>query len=222
MKEIILPIAVLLTSVCGFSQTGFVEVRDEQRHHLVFENKLIRILDVHLAPGDTTKYHRHNTPSVFVFLSTTKTGSQIAGALPVTGVNRSGDINYDSLRTERIHQVWNIDTSWMHVMDIELKPNRIKFNRESLIINGVVPIFTEEQANGYRLTLAKGQGMELPPSRFGYLLISLERSEILFNTFITNEELTMRPGHYQWISAQQKVRIENTSIGTARFALLQF
>jgi hypothetical protein len=32
-------------------------VRNEPRHHNVFENEFARILDVYLAPGDTTLYH---------------------------------------------------------------------------------------------------------------------------------------------------------------------
>ena len=40
-------------------------VKDEPRHHNVFENEYIRILDVFLPPNDTTQYHIHSTPSVF-------------------------------------------------------------------------------------------------------------------------------------------------------------
>ena len=45
----------------------------------MIENKYIRLLDVWLQPGDTTGYHIHSTPSVFLHFTTTWTGSQIQG-----------------------------------------------------------------------------------------------------------------------------------------------
>jgi quercetin dioxygenase-like cupin family protein len=51
-----------------------VQVREEPRHRPVLENKYIRLLDVWLPPGDTTLFHIHSTPSVFVILSGAVTG----------------------------------------------------------------------------------------------------------------------------------------------------
>src|ERR1044071_3779287 len=62
-----------------------VQVRDEPRHHNVFENESVRLLDVYLAPHDTTQYHIHSTPSVFLVLKNAVTGSQLLGAAPVQG-----------------------------------------------------------------------------------------------------------------------------------------
>ena len=47
-------IATLFLSLLAATQ---VPVREEPRHHLVFENDQIRILDVFLAPYDTTQFH---------------------------------------------------------------------------------------------------------------------------------------------------------------------
>ena len=63
----------------GYSAKAQVAVREEPRHHPVLQNKYIRLLDVWLPPGDTTLYHIHETPSVFVILSHTITGAQIKG-----------------------------------------------------------------------------------------------------------------------------------------------
>ena len=110
--------------ICAFcfslSSTAQVHVRDEPRHHNVFENDVIRILDVYLGPGDTTLYHLHNTPSVFIIFTNTTVSSQLLGGQPQKGANVTGVIDYDSISTPRIHRVWNEDTSWFHAMDIEL------------------------------------------------------------------------------------------------------
>ncbi|HEY0433106.1 MAG TPA: hypothetical protein VGC95_04505, partial [Chitinophagaceae bacterium] len=102
----------------GFSQQ--LPVRNEPRHHNVFENGYVRILDVFLAPGDTTRFHLHNTPSLFTTFTRTATGSQIEGASPSHDISVAGKSWYDSLSKPRFHRVWNEDTSWFHVMDIEL------------------------------------------------------------------------------------------------------
>src|SRR5271154_5328225 len=54
-----------------------IPVSMEPRHHNIFENKWVRILDVHIPPGDTSLFHKHETPSVFLVLSNTKTGSEV-------------------------------------------------------------------------------------------------------------------------------------------------
>jgi hypothetical protein len=113
MLKYILLTAIATSSLFTFAQ---VHVRDEPRHHNVFENEFIRILDVHLGPGDTTLYHLHNTPSVFVVFTNTNLGSQLIGKQPQKGANISGEVSYDSINTSRIHRVWNEDTGWFHVM----------------------------------------------------------------------------------------------------------
>src|SRR6188474_2716272 len=105
-----------------------VHVRNEPRHHNVFENEFVRILDVHLSPKDTTLYHLHNTPSVFIIFTNTNVGSQLKGGPPQKGANIKGLISYDSLSAPRIHRVWNEDTSWFHVMDVELTSKLQKGN----------------------------------------------------------------------------------------------
>ena len=93
-----------------------VAVRDEPRHHNVFENGYVRILDVFLAPHDTTQFHVHNTPSVFTTFTKTATGSQTTSGQPSGDLSVAGRSWYDSLSTPRIHRVWNEDTTWFHVM----------------------------------------------------------------------------------------------------------
>ena len=123
-------------------------VRNEPRHHNVFENEFLRILDVYLAPKDTTLYPLHNTPSVFIILSISNVGSQLAGKQPQKGANISGEISYDSLNTPRLHRVWNEDTSWFHVMDIELTGKK-QLNKQPVLQNDFLKLlFNETQVNG--------------------------------------------------------------------------
>ena len=42
-----------------------VPVSEEPMHRIVFQNEYIRLLDVWIEPGDTTKFHINSTPSLF-------------------------------------------------------------------------------------------------------------------------------------------------------------
>lgn len=98
-----------------------VQVRFEPRHKNVFENKYIRLLDVHIAPSDTTLFHIHSTPSFFLILTNTKVGVQVKGQDWTTSQNIAGESWYQSfLNDTLIHRVTNCDTIPFHVTDMEI------------------------------------------------------------------------------------------------------
>ena len=195
-------------------------VRDEPRHHLVFENEYLRILDVHLAPNDTTQYHLHQTPSVFISLSKTLTTNQSLGQ-PVNQV-RYDEIKawYDPIPSPRIHRVWNSDSSWLHIMDVELTAERPKSNPplvESPLLN---LLFDELQVTGYRLELPAAKSIPLPASDTGYLLVSLSNAVIRFTMHDKPQKRIMKAGHYIWINAGGAATLNNLDQGLAELVLL--
>jgi quercetin dioxygenase-like cupin family protein len=98
-----------------------VLVRLEPRHKNVLENKYLRLLDVHIAPGDTSLFHIHSTPSFFLILTSNKVGVQIKGQDWTKSQNIAGESWYQSfLNDTLIHRVTNCDTVPFHVTDIEL------------------------------------------------------------------------------------------------------
>jgi hypothetical protein len=114
---------VLLLLIISFSITAFsqVPVREEPRHKPVLQNKYIRLLDVWLPAGDTTMYHIHSTPSLFVVLTNTLTASQTSGGQWVSDRSNAGKTWYRSFVNDTlVHRVANIDTAAFHVNDIEI------------------------------------------------------------------------------------------------------
>src|SRR5688572_19433388 len=111
---------LLFTTGISIFASGQIPVRDEPRHHNVFENDVVRILDVHLVPGDTTLYHVHNTPFLFIIFTNVIVSLQLFGGQPQKGASVTGIISYVRMTTARIHRVRNGDSSWFHVLDIEL------------------------------------------------------------------------------------------------------
>jgi hypothetical protein len=212
---------ILIATVIALSANAQVHVRDEPRHHNVFENNFIRVLDVHLGPGDTTLYHLHNTPSVFIYLSSSKVGSQLLGKQPVEGTNIAGRMTYDTLATPRIHQVWNLDTGWFHVMDIELVSKKHELNIHVLETDLLKLIFKEKEVNGYKVGLKKGSTLTLPATTKGYLLVSLNNVQLNYSSNGVIQHRNMKAGHYIWMESANSFQLSVADNKPVEFVLLQ-
>lgn len=99
-----------------------VEVRDESYHKPVFQNEYIRLLNVIIPPGDTSLYHRHYLPSIFVFLEETKIGMQDLGKSPGSMTTVLGQTWYNGYENgAQIHRAWTSDEKTnLHAIDIEI------------------------------------------------------------------------------------------------------
>jgi len=210
---------LLFTTGISIFASGQIPVRDEPRHHNVFENDVVRILDVHLGPGDTTLYHVHNTPSVFIIFTNVIVSSQLFGGQPQKGASVTGIISYDSMTTARIHRVWNEDSSWFHVMDIELTGTKHEKNIPVLKSSILKPLFNEQQVNGYSVDLKTGKLLQLPASSRGYLIVSQTRSEINYEIAGITEHRILKPSHYIWVEAGRSFSLNANS--DAKLVLLQ-
>ena len=150
MKNKIVSFLAVLTFY-SFTIAAQVQVSKEPRHKSGLENKYIRLLDVHIQPGDTSLFHIHSTPSVFVHFTNTVVCSQIKGKEWVTAKNTEGNASYRSFVNDTlVHRVSNCDTVPFHVTDVELlspyKPTK-KLQPLPFTL-----LFENEKATAYRLT----------------------------------------------------------------------
>ncbi|CAN5420584.1 hypothetical protein BH10BAC3_BH10BAC3_28340 [soil metagenome] len=199
MRNFIFTILASFYLCIGFAQ---VAVKDEPRHHNVFENDFVRVLDVFIPPGDTTQFHVHATPSLFIPFTIAKTASQIMGAQLLPGSNSlPGAAWYDSLVVPRIHRVWNEDSTWFHVMDIELTGGEPRSNLQPIVNPGFQLLYNKPLANIYKLTLQAGMNVQFPESPGGYLLISTGDAVIDCHINAIIQHRIMKAGHYIWIQS---------------------
>lgn len=143
------------------SEAAAVPVFQEPRHHLVFENALVRVLDVRVAPGETTGYHLHANRHIGVVIAGARTWEQFRGqtASSVDSVADSAGSVFDNANASLpyTHRVGNADTvPFRYVVAQLLAPSEIvapalpassglKVHRDSL------------GARVYLVTLAPGQ-----------------------------------------------------------------
>src|SRR4030095_6174172 len=128
-----------------------VQVSKEPMHKKVLENKYIRLMNVWLQPGDTTMFHIHSTPSVFLHFSNAMMSTQVKGQDWVTDRTVPGYAWYRSFTPDSmVHRVGNGDTVPIHVIDVEIL-SPYKPGSQSKPLPFTV-LFNEEKAIAYRLT----------------------------------------------------------------------
>ena len=197
MKEnriIILLTALLLCSVISNAQ---VQVRNEPKHVPVLQNKYFRLLDVRLAPGDTTQFHIHSTPSLFVILSHATTAWQEKGKEWVKDTSLLGRSWYRSFTPDSlVHRVCNIDTIEFHVNDIELlSVYQIAADQSTLPFD---VLFDNEKATAYRLRAAD-LNQKIIQDRGPMIAELVSGSGIIFHDSKTNQTRKIEAGKYLYI-----------------------
>jgi len=99
-----------------------VPVEQEPHHRWIFENQYVRVLDVVLAPGESTLFHTHSHDSIAVRLTDSKVQEQPAGGewRPASRV-QPGDSRYmEGTNKPYTHRVKNVGNTPFHVIDVEL------------------------------------------------------------------------------------------------------
>ena len=123
------------------------------------------------------------------------------------------------MATPRIHRVWNDDTSWFHVIDIELIASQPKNKVELLDDDQLQTLFNEKLVTGYEIKMSKGQTIKLPSSKSGYFFVSLSNAIVDIKLSEILQHRNMKAGHYLWIDGKDSTSITSNTI--ADFVLLQ-
>lgn len=200
-----------------------VLVHEEPRHVPVFKNKEIRILNVRVPPGDTSQYHLHNTPSFFIRLSTTLTGSQVQGEMPKANKAEAGEIRFENLAppNNRIHRVWNADRDTFHVMDVELLMKQAVFDREPMISPKLQLEIDTIWVRAYRLSLESGIDFKTKNKRQSLIFVALNigNTQIIQNG--KTKLLNLKTGSFFYIKRRQSFALKNNSDAAVQFVLLE-
>lgn len=195
-----------------------IAVSKEPLHKKVFENNYLRVLDVHIAPGDTTLFHKHETPSVFISLHPVKTGSQVIiedGAATVLSLDRR--ITFEGFyKSPRIHRVWNADTSVFHVMDIEVLTKGDKDIGAPITGEAFKQVFDAPPVRTYRVTVNSNQEIEIKRNA-AVLVVGLNDG----SNVMVNKKSFAKQGDFLFIPPSEKIKLVNKSVQEYTFALLE-
>lgn len=188
---------ILALAFISLESTAQVPVREEPRHKPVLVNEYFRMLDVIIPPGDTTLYHIHETPSLFLRFTSTYVASQVKdSAWSEKSKSIKGDADYDYFTNTRVHRVSNQDRDTFHVTDIEIlssyQPgNNIKPLPFSLL-------FDNEKAFAYRIT-DMANGKQEIRNRGPIIAALVEGNSVILREEGTKVSTKIKPGKFAYL-----------------------
>lgn len=220
MKKVFLLSYLLLFTLHIKAQ---VPVSKEPRHHMVFENKKVRLLNVLLPPADTTQYHVHSTPSVFICFTKTNTASQLIRQLSVSGTSNAGTIWFEDLKPPhiKIHRVWNLDTDTFHVMDIELLSADSGFSKKATVLPHAQLIIDTSWARAYKIELARSEQVAVEEHSSAFIIVAITGGTITMIKNSARNTLPLQPGKFFWIEPDEQFIILNQANHAINFALIE-
>jgi hypothetical protein len=218
MKQCLFLSLFFLLSILQTNAQEAIAASKEPLHKNVFENQYVRVLDLHIEPGDTTLLHKHETPCVSISLHPVRTGGQTlvddkSPKLPSLDRRITFDGFYQS---PRIHRVWNRDTSTFHWMDVEILAKGDRVMEAPIAIDGFTQVFDAPPVRAYRLTLKANQKIKLKRNA-PILIIGINNgSEIL-----VNKKHFTKQGDFLFLKSSKKLQLANKSQQEYSFAVLE-
>lgn len=206
-----------------FNSRAQVPVSKEPRHHIVFENEKVRLLNVLLPPADTTQYHVHSTPSVFICFTKTNTASQLIHQQPVEGTSKAGSIWFEDMNPPRIkvHRVWNNDSDTFHVMDIEILSKDTGFAMNPLVLPHIQDVVDTPWARTYKIELAKSEQVNIKEHASAFVLVAIDDGMITLRKKDAGQKLSLQQGTFFWMKPYEQFTLLNHSNTVMHFALIE-
>ena len=209
--------SLLLLLMAGNIIRAQVPVREEPHHKPVLENDYVRLLDVHIKPGDTTLYHVHAAPSVIVEITTSTIGMQVMGkpVAPPTQFS-SGETKFAAYDKSPVtHRVYNAGKQIFHVMDIELAKEEPSNEPCAALKNANVETTIDEKlVRVYKFDLGKLETINVPAGSCAHLLICTNG---VANT--TGKKITT--GEYIFFAPHTEISVNNNLASAATCVLLE-
>ena len=200
-----------------------VPVSKEPRHHVVFENDKFRILNVFLPAADTTQYHIHSTPSVFVSFTKTRTVSQNIGKDPVPGISAPGQVWFENLNPPyvKVHRVWNADTGMFHVMDVEILVKDSGFTSIPFKAAHVELLIDTPWVRIYSIKLENGEQVSIGQQKSAFVLVAVNEANLQLVENGMESRSSVVEGNFYLIKPGDTFSVLNRSDMRAKFALLE-
>ncbi|MDQ3016999.1 MAG: hypothetical protein M3R25_09835 [Bacteroidota bacterium] len=197
-----------------------VQVRDEPFHKPVLENEYFRLLDVWIQPGDTSLFHIHSTPSLFLYLSDTKVCVEEKGKAWISDITKTGYSWYRSFDPDTVvHRVANCDTVPLHVTDIEILSS---YNVDQL--KDIQPLdiplkYNNEKAFAY--TLSSSDLKKTIQTR-GPMIAELAKGNTVYYDNVTNQRAkSLTQGKYVYIDPGTTFYFTTNDTGAIEIVLFE-
>lgn len=191
------------------AQTPAVTLDHESKHHVVFSNQWVRVLDVVVPPGDSTLYHIHTNDYVFVTFGDVQLKAQAQGAEKTDLVLANGEVRITMAPIT--HRVLNPSVSPFHNLTIEL----LKSSGIALAPVGAgVVVLDNARVRVQRIVLEPGQSTAMHEHPGPGLDVAVTSGSVrVVNGGGQQEQVTYVPGMYRWSEGGRRHALTNEGKG---------
>ena len=184
-----------------------VPIEEEPRHFLRFQNRHVRLFDVHLPPGYRGLYHTHVHDGVFVNVEASETVATDFGGEPVVrGPRQLGETYFfNYAKAPRIHRVDNTGDTPFRVVDTEIHEG---CGRSGPFEDDGRPLILEnERVRVTRLLLEPGRSARLAPTCGMLVAVTGGRLELRSPGAV--EVVSLAPAGFNWRDSFAAVEVAN-------------
>lgn len=160
--------------LCAQQPAAVVPIELEPRHHEVFRNGVVAVLDVRIPAGDVSLFHTHAHDNVSVRILT---GPTRLDTLSETGTPQTpavGRVVFNSATPPYTHRVANVGTSPLRIVDVEIlstAPARAVDRADDLA--GHEAVIDNARVRATRVTLDAGATMPAHGHPRGWLTVEV-------------------------------------------------
>jgi quercetin dioxygenase-like cupin family protein len=207
-----------------------VPVCEEPRHHLLFDNDLVQILDVQIQPGDTTLYHTHDAPIFYVSVAVSPTDEQVLGG-EWGGVTASDDpvwepgevaCNIDYANQPVTHRVRNVGNNLFRLIAIINKRNRPldQSRRDDINLLGEIEIDNRWFLQS-RVTIDPGDSIKWQRSDSQTIIVQASQGKLLYFLQPDNRKAMVSVGDFTVVDPEQSCEISNQGSEPADIVIIK-
>jgi quercetin dioxygenase-like cupin family protein len=195
----------------------------EPHHDVKLENRFVRVLDVTVPPYDSTLFHIHENPYVYVSIGPATLKAQVLGSNEFTDLNlKDGEVRYSPVVTHRVGNIAstpfrNITIQIQGRDDTTIGPSTAAASAK---VTGSSSVLDNDLVHVDRLVLEPGQSTGLHTHTRSNLLVAVHQGSLRIESDGRPAmRLTMNTGDFDWHTGARSHSITNT--GTMRFEAIE-
>ena len=197
----------------------------EPHHDVKLDNRLVRVLDVTVAPFDGTLYHIHENPYTYVSIGPATLKAQALGASEIVDLNlKDGEVRFSPAVT---HRVGNIGSTAFRNITIQIQgKDDTTANTSALLAEAralgprTEVAFENDLIRVDRFSIAPGAASFPHSHPKSHLLVAYHGSTVRLDaTGYPSVTQPMRPGDFEWRTGAYTHTITNT--GTTPFDAIE-
>lgn len=226
-----LPIVLLLIATTGSAQEiidRVVPITEEPSHHLVLENKYVRVFNVEVPPHFATRVHRHDYDYVFVTLGDSDVSNEKVHADPVELKLKDGETHFTP--GGFAHKAVNLADTPFHNITIEfvqpsLTSGEVATKDGQLSANSLGTLFPDWQTFGkirvHEGTFLNGEVSTCTGDGVAGPRLLVPVSEFFVKSAKRSNQL-VKPGEVMWFSPGDCATILSRENFPAHFIIVNF